>query len=68
MRYVRAKYAEYNEALAYRIYVSDSLYYLNTDKKLVKRYIDIIKPYPQDKRTGDEIAIDVITKLGLKVE
>lgn len=32
-----------------------------------KRWINIIEPKPQDNRTGNEIAADVIKKAGLKV-
>lgn len=61
-------YALHQEEVAYRIYVTDSLFYSAENKKLVKRYIDIINPRPVDNRSGDEIALDVINRLGLKVE
>lgn len=32
-----------------------------------KRYADVIKLVPVDRRTGEEIAADVIKKCGLKV-
>lgn len=68
MRYVLAKYKEKQEELAYRIYLTDSLYYQSEGKRLTTRYMDMIKPKPVDNRTGDEIAYDVIKRLGLKVE
>ena len=34
----------------------------------VKRYIDILKPAPEDKRTGAEIAQDIISRAGLTVQ
>lgn len=52
--------------MAYRFYVSDSLFYYGQNKHLVKRYAEIIKPRQVDNRSGDEIAEDVITRLGLK--
>lgn len=68
MRYVKAKYKEKQEELAYRIYVTDTLYYQSDNKRLTKRYLDLIsKPQKKDTRTGDEIAVDVINRLGLKV-
>ena len=68
MRYVRAKYIEYMESKAYRIYISDTLYYYTDNKRLQNRYVDLLKPKKVDNRSGDEIALDVITRLNLKVE
>lgn len=68
MRYVKARYAEYKQSLAYRIYITDSLYYYGNNQRLTKRYIDIVMPEPVDPRSGDEIALDVISRLDLKVE
>jgi len=54
--------------LAYRIYITDSLYYQADNKRLTTRYAEIIaKPKPADKRSADKIAEDTIKKLGLKV-
>lgn len=59
---------------AYRIYVSDAMKAVaeNTAKYAgggypTKRYADVINPVPVDRRTGEEIAVDVIKKCGLKV-
>lgn len=67
MRYVEAKRKEEQETFAYRIYLSDSLYYQAQNQRLSQRYIEIIKPKTVDTRSGDEIALDVISRLGLKV-
>lgn len=40
---------------------------MGENKRLTVRYVDMINPQPVDNRTGDEIALDVINKLGLKV-
>lgn len=48
--------------------MSDSLNLIGDNKKLNARYTDLIYPKPIDKRSGDEIALDVISNLGLKVE
>lgn len=40
---------------------------MGDNKRLTVRYEDIINPKPIDTRTGDEIALDVIQKLKLKV-
>lgn len=64
----------HTEQEAYRIYVTDALRIVgeNTAKfagggYIQTRYIDRVRPKPQDKRTGAEIAADVIAKAGLKV-
>lgn len=56
----------------YRVYITDTLRIIseNTAKYagggyIEKRYIDIIDPKPEDKRSGSEIAADVIQKAGL---
>ena len=67
MKYAMSKYKMYEEELAYRVYIADSLFYSADNKKLVKRYSDVIRPAPVDNRTGDEIALDVINRLGLRV-
>lgn len=51
--------------MAYRIYLTDSLYYMARQKGLVKRWIDIVQPPEMDNRSGDEIAADVINRIGL---
>ena len=53
---------------AYRIYVTDCLYILSKTQgaEMRHRYADLFKP--QDTRTGDEIAMDIITRAGLQIE
>ena len=41
---------------------------MGDNKRLTMRYVDMIHPQPVDTRTGDEIALDVIQRLNLKVE
>lgn len=67
MRYVRAKIDDYQIDLAYRIYVSDSLFYMADNKRLTSRYYDLIHTQ-KETLSGDEIALDVIKRLGLKVK
>lgn len=66
MRYVMARFKEYQRELAYRVYISDSLFYYGQQKQLTKRWSDIAYPKPVDKRSGDEIALEVIKKAGLR--
>lgn len=68
MRYVMAKYVEYRQCQAYRIYITDSLFYMGENKRLTKRYAEALQPQKIDNRSGDEIALDVINRLNLKVE
>jgi len=68
LRYLQAKKKAQEEELAYRVYVSDALFYYPQNKGLTVRYYDLIFPKKEDTRTGDEIALSVISRLGLKVE
>jgi hypothetical protein len=52
----------------YRHYVANSLRYLakGEGEYLLPTLYEALHPKPVDNRTGDEIAIDVIKKAGLK--
>ena len=74
MRYAVARYQSQQRDLAYRIYVCDCLRIIseNTAKMGGGTYItaklaDIINPKPIDKRTGEEIAADIIKRAGIEV-
>lgn len=47
--------------------LTENLVKLTGGTYLTKRYTEIIHPVPQDTRTGDEIAEDVIKRAGLVV-
>lgn len=53
----------------YRVYMTDCLYGLcaGWGNKPQKRYYDILHPAPVDNRTGEEIAVEHLEKLGIKV-
>ena len=68
MRYVEARFNEYNREEAYRIYVSKSLQLIPQSKHLKCDYLDLIDPKEVDNRSGDEIAFDIISRAGLKFE
>ena len=57
---------ELAELAAFRVYVTDALYAMGNDKRLVERYTDLVKPRvnytEQDAR---DIANDVIARSGL---
>lgn len=67
MRYVRAVLEADTEALAYRIYVTDSLYSAGNNKRLTQRWYDLIRK-PQEQINADDIAMDIIERMGLKVK
>lgn len=69
MHYAVAKLDEQKETTAYRVYVTDCLYYSGmADVK--ERFWDWIhkKPQSKDTRIGDEIAFDIIKRMGLKAK
>ena len=71
MRYVEAKFAERQEADAYRIYVSDTLKIMNHNMAnmfggidINVRYYDFLHPAPVEKRTPEQIVEEIRSKLG----
>ena len=63
--------AEYNkkvERRLYRCYTSDMLKAVveGLGATVDSRFADLLENKPQDERTGDEIALDVIKRAGLK--
>lgn len=68
MRYVRAKYDSYNDTLTYRTYIAETLYQYTRGNGLNVHLMDVIHPKPVDNRSGDEIALDVISKAGLTLQ
>ena len=75
MRYVTARYNQQMRDLAYRIYLTDGLKSISENLSRVgggsylnARFADLIdNNKPIDKRTGDEVAADVIKAAGLKL-
>ena len=67
MNYVLAKYREHQREAVYRSYVCTSLQNIPQNKYISKPYDEIIQPTAQaDGRSGDEVAADVMNRLGLK--
>ena len=66
MRYVVARLQEDSRDMTYRFYIADSLQNIPQNKYIGKRLYDIMYPKQEDTRSGDEIAADVINRLGLK--
>lgn len=72
MRYVMARYENYQRELAYRIYVSDTLRNISENTArfggggyIRARFADLIKvdSQPEDNRTSDEIIGGIRKKL-----
>lgn len=65
------KYSQIELEVSYRYYETDCLFYIakRLGVKMPKRYCDILdstkQPIQTDSRTGDEIAEDVIRRMGL---
>lgn len=62
-----AKYNSHVEDEKFRNYMASILYWNGQGKTLSITYDEYKHPKPVDNRTGDEIALDVINKLGLKL-
>ncbi len=68
--YCVSRYKHKQEEKQYRAYITDALMYLNNSvahkfggTMITRRYVDLNKP--EDKRTGDDIAVDVMKRAGL---
>jgi len=72
LRYMNAKFSAYRERIAYELYIADVLKAIGPalGVKVTKSLADIILPerVAVDTRSGDEIAADVIARLGLKTD
>ncbi len=61
-----ARFKQQQKDEAYRIYVTDSMFYQSDNKRLNTRYYDLINK-KVETRSANEIISDVIEKAGLKV-
>lgn len=66
MRYVEARLEDFLRDETYRIYVTQSLQLIPQSKFVSMTYHDMINGKKEDKRSGDEIALDIIQRAGLK--
>lgn len=66
MCYLIARFKQQQKDEAYRIYVTDSMFYQNDNKRLNIRYYDLLNK-KAETRSANEIISDVIEKAGLKV-
>ena len=70
-QYFKARMAQEAELYSYRAYVTDALMVtaentarFNGGTNMEQRWIDSMKP--RDTRTGDEIAADILRRMGAK--
>lgn len=68
MKYAKARFEDYNEDFIYKLYIADSINLIPDQKKLVERFINILHPKIEDNRSGDDIALEVIKDLGLRMK
>lgn len=68
-RYLTARRRRESEEAAYRVYVTESLRLSVQSRYIAKPFMELMRgaAEPADTRSGDEIAADVIGRLGLKV-
>lgn len=66
MCYLIAQFKQQQKDEAYRIYVTDSMFYQSDNKRLNTRYYDLINK-KVETRSANEIISDVLNKAGLKV-
>ena len=70
MRYAIARYEKDQEELAYRIYITDSLYLFAQGKAASSRYYDIIsKKQEENTEQGDglDVAKNILSRAGVEV-
>ncbi len=68
-RYLTARQRREAEGAAYRVYLTESIRLAVQSRYIATPYLELVRgaAEPADTRSGDEIAADVIGKLGLKV-
>ncbi len=67
MAYVLARVEQQTRDELFRAYVARSLRAIPKGEYIEAQYADLAYPLPVDPRSGDEIAEDVIRRLGLEV-
>lgn len=74
MRYAQARYQSAQREMAYRIYISDCIRMITesvagfgSGPYMCKRFYDMINSKKTDARSGEEIVVDVLTRMGVSV-
>lgn len=54
--------------MAFRVYVTDSLFYQAQEQRLARRYAEMIKKTKKvEEKSAEEIIDDIVTRAGLEV-
>lgn len=67
MQYALARIEQQSRDELFRAYVARSIRAIPNGEYVEDQYTDLAYPLPVDPRSGDEIAEDVIRRLGLEV-
>lgn len=68
LRYVKSKAEQIKHEELYRIMVTESLRILPEGKHITKPYLELLKPQEVDTRTGEQVAEEVASRMGTKVD
>lgn len=68
MRYVKARFDVMQREQAYRIYVTDSLFYNARQKSLTRRYVELLEDTNRKVESPEEIISRVIQQGGLVIQ
>lgn len=68
MRYVKARFDEYNRDEAYRTFISESLRLAPQGQYITMSLYDYINGAPQVEKTADDIVKEVMQKAELRFE
>lgn len=68
MRYAIARLETCEQEQLYYAYTAKSLQLIPQGTYLQKDYTDMLKPQKIDRRSGDEIALDIIKRAGLRLK
>lgn len=66
MKYAESRFQQEQELLAFRVYMSDSLFYQAQEQRLKNRWYDLIRNVP--KEPDEDIALKVFEGAGLRFE
>lgn len=68
MKYVSSRAEQIHREEVYRIMMTESLRILPEGKHITKPYLELLKPQKIDTRTGEQVAEEVASRMGTKVD
>ena len=66
LHYAISRYQHEQTDMAYRVYMTDTLFYHNQQKALSTRFYDMIHKPVEDDEKADDIVADILTRAGLR--